>query len=225
MICFFKKMLFKIILKFRGKRTLPREFILARAPRFSDGTNKFTDNQRATEDSVVFVGDSMTYYANWSKALPGIHTANLGVGGDTTEKVLARISSIVKIKPKAIFLRIGINDLQGNLIPCEYVPRYNEIVSTIRAGSPTTKLYCMSICPIGKPFEDYHYDIKRRIREYNEFITALCELYGATYVDDHYLLAGPDGWLLQQNYADALHLSPTGYMIVFRNIKKFLDQG
>ena len=223
MICFIKKLLFCIMLKFWGKRSLPVEFLFPRAPRFSDGSNTFTDNQKVTEDSVVFVGDSMTYYANWSKAFPDIKTANQGVGGDTTAKVLARIPYIANIRPKAIFLRIGINDLQEKLIPCEYGPQYKEIVTTILTISPKTKLYCMSVCPIGKPFETYHYDIKNRILEYNQFIAELCNTYGVTFVDDHYLLADPDGWLRQQNYADALHLSPEGYTIVFRNLRKYLQ--
>lgn len=221
-LCFFAKLIQKIRLLFRGDRVLPAEFLRPRSPHFSDGTETFTDRTEMDTESVVFLGDSMTYYGNWSKAFPGVNTSNQGIGGDTTDKVLARIAPIVRAHPKAIFLRIGINDLQSDKIRCEYGPTYRSIVATLRLYSPKTKLYCLAVCPIGKPFENYHYDIRERIREYNRFIAEMCKIYGAYFVNDHSLLADIDGWLRPEYYCDGLHLSPEGYKVVFKVIAPLL---
>ncbi len=218
-ICWFKKMLQGFRLVFRGKRVLPPEFLNPRSPRFSDGTEEFSDRTEMTTESVVFLGDSITYLANWSKALPGIKTSNQGVGGDTSRDVLNRIAPIIRAHPQTIFLRVGINDLQNNMLPCEYEPIYKKIVEAIRIYSPKTKLYCLSICPIGKPFEKYHYDIQDRIREYNRFIAGVCKKYGVKFLSDYYLLTGADGWLRTEYYCDGLHLSPEGHKVVFRAIR------
>jgi lysophospholipase L1-like esterase len=222
LMCWFKKTLQSIKLKFRGPRVLPPEFLHPRSPHFSDGTEAFTDITEMTTESVVFLGDSMIYFANWSKAYPDIKTSNQGIGGDTTKKVFARLAPILRAKPKSIFMRIGINDLQADMIPCEYQPIYESIVQAIRLYSPQTKLTCMTICPIGKPFESYHYEIQNRINEYNLFIACLCKKYGIGFLNNFALLAGPDGWLREEYYCDGLHLSPEGHQVVFKSISVLL---
>ena len=74
-------------------------------------------DQRCTEfanspigfNKIVFLGDSITEGAqNWKKYFDNNRIANRGIGGDTTEGVLARLDEIYYYKPLAVFLLIGI---------------------------------------------------------------------------------------------------------------------
>jgi len=223
MLCWLQEVFQWIALKFRGNRSLPAAFLFPRAPRFSDGGRAFTDKTALLPDAIVFLGDSMTYYANWSKEFPAVATSNQGIGGNTSRQVLARLAPIIKAKPKAIFLRIGINDLQNDMLQCEYAPVYKDIVAAIRSQVPGTKLFCMAVCPIGQPFAAYHIGIRERIQKYNDVIRSLSEIYGAVYIDDHVLLADGNGWLRTEYYADGLHLSPDGYRVVFEVVRRHLS--
>ena len=63
-------------------------------------------------NDIVFLGNSITAGGNdWSERLNIPNIKNRGIGGDTTDGVIARLDEIIYFKPKAVFLLIGINDL------------------------------------------------------------------------------------------------------------------
>jgi len=57
------------------------------------------------------LGDSITEGAPWPLILPCRLVANLGSSGDTSAGVLMRIADVIHLRPEAVFLMIGANDI------------------------------------------------------------------------------------------------------------------
>jgi len=62
------------------------------------------------QSDIIMLGDSITDEGEWTELL-GLNVKNRGISGDTTERILHRLNSILESKPKQVFLMIGINDL------------------------------------------------------------------------------------------------------------------
>jgi lysophospholipase L1-like esterase len=60
---------------------------------------------------IVMLGDSITEGAPWSLILPCRSVVNSGLSGDTSEGVMDRLGDIIRLKPRAVFLMIGANDI------------------------------------------------------------------------------------------------------------------
>ncbi len=73
--------------------------------------------RRGPAPAVVFLGDSIT--ENWGPADPGLFTGGLvnrGIGGQISAQLLVRFASdVVRLRPKAVHLMAGTNDIGGNL--------------------------------------------------------------------------------------------------------------
>jgi hypothetical protein len=66
--------------------------------------------------AVVFLGDSITQgWNSIARIFPDIKVVNRGIGGDTTRGVLYRLNAdVLALKPAAVVLLIGINDIGLN---------------------------------------------------------------------------------------------------------------
>jgi hypothetical protein len=65
--------------------------------------------------SIMMLGDSITEQAPWAEITGCPSLVNYGIGGDTSEGVLARIDDVIKTKPNAVFLMIGANDVRHRM--------------------------------------------------------------------------------------------------------------
>lgn len=159
------------------------------------------------ESPVVFLGDSITAACEWRELFGwNLPILNRGIGGDTTAGVLSRLRAITAIRPTAIFLMIGTNDL-GFLEPGEISDNIARIVDTVGQGSPRTFIYLQSILP-SRSLKRNH-----RAQEVNLRLSKLpvsaqvsyLHLYDA-FLDDERLLATPFTY-------DGLHLTGDGYLM------------
>ena len=60
---------------------------------------------------MVFLGDSITQKIEWADFFPGLTVANRGIGYDTTGGALARLDSVIALKPSIVSCMLGINDI------------------------------------------------------------------------------------------------------------------
>ena len=62
---------------------------------------------------ILFIGHSLIEFFDWQKRFPGHSAVTLGVAGETTEVLLARIDRIRGAHPSAdlIFLMTGLNNI------------------------------------------------------------------------------------------------------------------
>jgi lysophospholipase L1-like esterase len=197
---------------------------LPKGPIFSDGTNQFTDTTDLKTAEIIFIGDSITFLAKWSTAFPNRKTANFGIGGNTTQMVHDRIDQLKGTNPEYIVLRIGINDLQNNMIPCEYESIYDDLIFKIRVFCPNAKLILMSILPVTEEFSKARYNIKERIINYTNFIYDRSLVYNLSFINDaHYFHIdqnNSDKWYSKPELMnDGIHPSQEGYEVIFERLK------
>jgi beta-glucosidase len=184
---------------------------------FHDG-----DLARAKEGSidVLFLGDSITEAWDkngakvWEKNFAPLHAANFGIGGDTTQNVLWRITkggALEGVKPRVVVLMIGTNNfgLHGDT-PEAVLGGIKAIVKTLHQERPGAKVLLLDIFPRGNPGDP----LRTKVIEANR----LLEVYAKENPEvtrlriwDEFMNA--DGTLPPEVMPDKLHLSEKGYAI------------
>lgn len=163
-----------------------------------------TDDGDAGRDTVVFLGDSLTQDGAWGEWFPDQKVINFGVGGNTTDDVLARLDDVVAVKPDEIVLLIGTNDL-GTRHTVEHLVRNIETICvTLRRELPGSRMLVQSIMPRGREYA-------HRIQEANIHLRQFSSTVKAQFLDLWPTLALEDGELNPAFTEDRLHLNPAGY--------------
>ncbi|WP_206513792.1 GDSL-type esterase/lipase family protein [Pseudoflavitalea rhizosphaerae] len=180
----------------------------------------------AQKNAILFLGNSITERGPWQELLPGKPVVNRGIGGDNTFGLLARLDSHLVIKPKLIFLLIGINDI-GRGLPTEVsANNYRRIVERIRTVCPKAKLYIQSILPMNERILTAAYlkNKKDKVIALNNEIRKIAAEYALTFIDLHPVFADEQGELHANMTIDGIHLRPAAYAkwVAFLKAKKYL---
>lgn len=86
---------------------------------------------KATSADIVFLGNSITFGANWSELLGRERIVNRGIVSDNTAGMLRRMGFVYRLNPKMCFIMAGINDLYAD-VPVETVMRnYRAMIDTL----------------------------------------------------------------------------------------------
>lgn len=185
-------------------------------------------NRFAKPNGIVFVGDSLTQRYPLNEFYPGIPTYNRGIDGDTTTGVLKRLEvSIFDIKPKALFLQIGTNDLQvGNMTKEETVTNIQLIIQTIQEKDPTIHLFLVSLYPVNETGEKLVERIivgPRNNQDIQWINQTIAKIKGVRFIDVYDVLLDDDHQLNMRYSKEGLHLSLTGYSIITPFILKAIE--
>lgn len=172
------------------------------------------------ENSIVFLGDSLTQRSSWNEMFNSNKIINRGIESDTTEGVLHRLDDITKAKPNKIFLMIGINDLRTNQKVSGIVKNYSEILKSIHEQTPNTEVYIQSVLPvnneiIGKVVNNDD------VLKLNDHLRKFANEYNYKYID-LYSKVSTGNQLKSQLTIDGIHLKGEGYKIWKENIKKYV---
>jgi len=164
-----------------------------------------TENDTANARPLtVFLGDSLTNHGEWADWFPDRETVNLGVSGDTTDDLVARLDEVVELRPEAIALLVGTNDL-GTRKTVEHLVRNVEyLLVTLRRALPGTRMLLQSILPRGREFAAQVQDANRHLRQFAPTVNA-------QYLDLWPSFALEDGEIDPAYSADRLHLTDAGY--------------
>lgn len=157
---------------------------------------------------VVMLGDSMTQRALWNEITGCRFVINRGIGGDVSAGVLRRLDDVTSLKPSAVFLMIGINDISRN-VPTETI--VDNVRQTIeRLNEAGAKVYLTLVLPVTR---SYVPRMNPKVAELNSAYVALADKMKATVVDFRQEMRGDEGALRTDLSVDGLHLSPEGYRI------------
>ena len=169
------------------------------------GTHLMTDHMFIeSRPSIAFVGDSITEGGRWDEWFPDRSTHNLGIGGNTTDDLVARLETIIELQPEAVALLVGTNDL-GIRKSVEHLVRNIEFVLvSLRRGLPGARMLVQSIMPRGREFAAQIQDANRHLRQFAPSVNA-------QYLDLWPALAQEDGELDPAYSEDRLHLNDDGY--------------
>lgn len=176
-------------------------------------------------DDAVFIGDSLTIglqnhsgFNSEFLCLPGLSIRNIKDerfgDGSTVYDRLENLEHIGKL-----YIMLGTNDaLFGETE--EFTAGYEELVDYVRELFPNVIVYCQSIMPISREFEETH-DLKNSmIDPYNDIILGMTDKKQCYYMDVHSFYENEDGYLPHEAGGDGVHLSPENYRVFAAYLKK-----
>jgi lysophospholipase L1-like esterase len=108
---------------------------------------------------IVFLGDSLTQGWSgqglkiWQKEFEPLHAANFGIASDGIQHVLWRVENgeLDGLKPKAIVLMIGANNL-NKAVPADSITvGIKNLVQKIQAKAPNANVMLVGILPFSEP--------------------------------------------------------------------------
>lgn len=193
------------------------------------------DNQKVEppapgEERVVFMGDSITDI--WGRGVkapffPGKPYLNRGISGQTTAQMLLRFyPDVVELKPKAVVILAGTNDIGGNLgaVSLESIEQ-NLAAMTDIARANGIKVVLASLTPVC----DYHRPQTAQrppeeINKLNRWIKAYTERQHYVYLDYFSATVDDQGFFKAQITNDGLHPNEAGYEIMGPLAQKAIDQ-
>lgn len=190
--------------------------------------NQF-NSQPLNNGEIIFLGNSITAEGkDWSTRLNNSIIRNRGIGGDTTDGVLARSGEIIDSNPTAVFLLIGINDLYNNTIetPSENYIANNiiNIAKKIKTSSVNTEVFIQTLLPISKKKSRKFYKLyNQSIKNINKIIIENQEKELYSVIDLYSIFVNNKGQLKNDLTYDGLHLNKKGYEVWSKFIKPITD--
>ena len=160
--------------------------------------------------AVVFIGDSITQgWDTLAKDFPKLKVANRGISGDVTRGVRCRLpQDALDLKPRALVLLIGTNDLEEGAKPETIVPNILAIVTACRQHDAKLPIVVCKVMPS-------HASMKRPADAIRQINTLLAERLkdqpGVSLCETWKIFADADGNATPAEFPDLLHLNAAGY--------------
>ena len=185
-----------------------------------------------TPPSVVFIGNSIT--DAWARKRPGFFTdrnmAGRGISGQTSSHMLVRFrADVVRLKPKAVVILAGINDiaLNNGRISLENIAGNIESMCEVAKAAGIKPIIC-SVLPSSKirwrpqvkPADD--------IAMLNKMLKSYAKANKIDYVDYYSAMADANGGLDAKYTDDGVHPTAPGYEvmeeIILPHLKPYLKK-
>ena len=167
---------------------------------------------------LLFIGDSLTEFFDWTSRFQEHAVHNLGIAGETVEGLYRRLPGVCRRVGQAdcIFIMSGINNL--SMEDKGFIGTYRRIVRDLADCYPSARIFVQSLLPALYPFIS-----NADVDEMNVLLKGLAQEEGAGYLDIHSLFLGEDGRpdpsLLDE---DGVHLSGKGYIVWSGEIERLL---
>jgi lysophospholipase L1-like esterase len=179
----------------------------------------------AGEARVVFMGDSITdawQQPRYNGFFPGKPYVDRGISGQTTPQMLLRFRpDVINLKPKAVVILAGTNDIAGNTGPMtdeEVEGNLQSMAELAKANG--IKVVLSSITPTSA----YHVGANgipqtttrpmARIKAINEWMKKYAAANGHVYLDYFSAMVDANGVMKAELTADDLHPNAEGYAIM-----------
>ena len=164
--------------------------------------------QMNAKADIVFFGDSLTYYGDFSSVFPDKVVCNLGLRGDTILGMKERLVQVKLLEPHKIYLMAGINDV----VCCsqdEFKDKYSSLINQLITMVPVEYLTIQNMLPVNET----RYKIccnNNQIMSCNRIITTLAYNHSIKCID-LYSAYQKEGELPFELTVDGIHLKPEGY--------------
>lgn len=195
---------------------------------------------------ILIFGDSITYGAwdsegGWADRLKRwahqrylqngtkLQVINLGIGGNTSRGILARLENEIKARhsaswPFMIILMLGSNDgrVRDDVVevPLEqFAQNYREIVNI--AKSYTDKIITVGLPPLGQPeidFKEMQYS-DSTLERYDAEIRTIANEHDLPFVDVRPLFSSRDSFS-----PDLLHPNDAGHEIIYKAVNAEVEK-
>ena len=182
----------------------------------------------------IFLGDSTTYaltaygllpaWQVWTHSTGTITLSNQSIinivlhdyEGNSWESTIA--GAAADLQPDILIITLGVNGV--SFMDEEYfTAEYLDLVQSIQAASPNTKIICQSIYPVIDSIA-----VQGIRNEYinaaNEWIYNIAVQTGVRYLNTHDLLTDGTGNLIADyDNGDGIHLNETGLAVVLQSVR------
>jgi len=163
--------------------------------------------------AVVFLGDSITEASIFNETFEtSSRIYNRGVGGDTAVDILNRLQEIKKLKPRFVYLMVGINDLHKGASPEQVAENIVKIHDTLAKEGIKTIVQKTIQCQPSKC---------SYTKEVNELNKTLASIFKSELIDLGELNSANG---LDDNLTyDGVHLNKKGYEIWIKKLQQSLS--
>jgi lysophospholipase L1-like esterase len=180
------------------------------------------------EKRVVFMGDSITdaWGRSYGKFFPGKPYVNRGISGQTTPQMLIRFRpDVIALKPKAVVILAGTNDISGNTGPATLEEIEGNLMSMAELAKVNDiKVVFSSVMPVTDAIKP---QTERRppekIKALNAWIKDYAARTGAVYLDYYSAMVDDKGMLKTELTYDGLHPNDAGYQLIEPIAQKAID--
>ena len=205
----------KAIAKIQGKQALDSSW-----DKMYEGMVLLSANAIKKPDTIM-LGDSITYGAQWNDFFSEI-IFNRGIGGDQTTGIIKRLDSVLKYKPKKIFLMIGINDICAGIDNETIYKNIVTIINRIKTQSIIPFVY--SVLHVTKNYKDVKLTVKEindSVDIINDNVSKYCKDNEITYINLNTLLSDDKGYLKDEYSYDNIHLNNRGYEVWIKTLMQY----
>lgn len=183
---------------------------------------------RANAPRVVFYGNSITegFARYFDELFPGRGYIGRGISGQTTPQLLVRFrQDVIALKPAAVVILAGTNDLAGNTGPSTLEMIQDNLASmTELAQANGIRVVLASVLPAS----DYPWkpglEPAPKIAALNAWMKQYAARRGAVYLDYHSAMADARGGLPESLSPDGVHPNAAGYGLMAPLAQKAIDR-
>jgi lysophospholipase L1-like esterase len=176
---------------------------------------------KATENRVIFLGDSITDYWKLADYFPGKPYINRGIDGQTTSQMLVRFrQDVINLHPKVLVILAGTNDVAG----VTGRARDEDIEDNYATMAELARLHRIrvilaSLLPVNNVSsedakESFALRPSERLLAINRWLRNYCATHGLGYLDYYTALADEKGTLKKELSDDGLHPNTAGYKLM-----------
>jgi len=180
--------------------------------------NKAIATKQPGSKRVILMGDSITEF--WQPSYPNFYTdngfINRGISGQTTPQMLLRFrTDVINLKPDAVVILAGINDIAENTGPITLEETLGNIISMVElAKANTIKVILCSVLPANTFWWNDKIKPADKVIALNKMIKAYADKNKITYIDYYSPTVNAEKGLDKKWGDDGVHPNAIGYKLM-----------
>lgn len=167
------------------------------------------------DNGIAFIGDSICQnaqllFGDWNTILGRTDCCNYGIGGQTTQELVARIDELAQRDYSMVVFICGINDIGHGYTNEEIVSNFDAMIKEIREMNPACQFLIVSVLPTTNAF---YAGQQNKICQLNlAYENYAGQIDGVTFVDAYSAFTAKAGeYAYPELLADGLHPNQKGY--------------
>jgi lysophospholipase L1-like esterase/dienelactone hydrolase len=192
-------------------------------PLWQGRRTQWSKDQAQDQGAVVFFGDSITQgWQSLAQDFPSFKVANRGISGDTTRGLRYRMrDDVIALKPKAVSMLIGTNDLDQGTPPDVVAENLKAIVAELLKSNPKLPIVINKVMPRGARPSKFPDQIKTLNALYDQAFAGNPQI---TFCDTWTLFDRGNGECNVTEFPDMLHPNAAGYAKWTAQLRPILEK-
>src|SRR6202051_70958 len=178
------------------------------------------------ESRIVFLGDSITDNWSLSDSFPERPYVNRGISGQTTPQILLRFrQDVIALKPKAVVILAGTNDIAENTGPITLEAIEDNLISMVELAQKNgIRVFLCSVLPAARyPWRPEIQPIEK-IQSLNRWMKEYASQAGVEFLDYYSAMVDQKSGLKQELAIDGVHPKRAGYAVMSQLACKLLSE-